>query len=775
MLISFIGILVPIIFIPIGGISFVLAKTILLSVGISLALVLWVIARLQNGSIEIPLTYSIPALLAVLGISFLSALFSGAPMMSLFGEIVQIDTVAMLGSLIVLALLTASIVDNRKKVRLLFTGSAIVFGTLGVFHILRFFFGAESVLSGFFESALSTPLGQWSDIGVVFGLVLLVSTIVLSSLQLKKTYNILLYALFVASLFIVFVVNISVVWVALAVFSFIFLVYLLSVHFVKQETVSTGETRTVGIILASVLIVLSLVSIMSGGRLGENVADIFGVNQVEARPSWNGTLAIAQDTLKETPLFGIGPNRFQNAWLTHKPAGVNQTIFWNTDFGQGVGRIPSSVVTTGILGFIAWLLFLVALLKDGFRALFIGTLDPQGRFFVLLTFLTTIYLWLFAFVYTPGIATYVLTFLSTGVFVGVLVREGVLKTRRVELGTRPSWNFVIVLFSVLLIIGGLLWGYFSSERALAQGLYERTLVIYGVNGDASVAERSISRVLSFYELDRYYRSLAEVRVQRLNVIVSQPDVSDEVRRSEFQETLAAAINAAQRAVSLDNKNYRNYATLGGVYEALVPAQVEGAYASARAAYEEALVHNPTSPALYLTLARLEANNGNREAAREEIANALSLKPNYTEAIFLLSQIEVADGNIQDAIRAVEAATIISPNDPTVYFQLGLLRYNNDEFSNAIGAFENAVRLNSVYSNARYFLGLSYYQVDRISDALKQFERIAELNPGNQEVEFILENLRQGKDPFADAQPPIDDQPESRDELPIDDVDGEVTE
>jgi len=51
-------------------------------------------------------------------------------------------------------------------------------------------------------------------------------------------------------------------------------------------------------------------------------------------------------------------------------------------------------------------------------------------------------------------------------------------------------------------------------------------------------------------------------------------------------------------------------------------------------------------------------------------------------------------------------------------------------------------------------------------AVKEFEDIQITNPENVEVQNILSNLKANKDPFADVKPPLDDKPESRDELPI---------
>src|SRR3989338_8177488 len=65
-------------------------------------------------------------------------------------------------------------------------------------------------------------------------------------------------------------------------------------------------------------------------------------------------------------IVGSGPNQFVGEWLMSKPSAVNQTIFWNTDFNYGVGLIPTFIVTTGLLGIIAWLIFFPRTRDQGF-------------------------------------------------------------------------------------------------------------------------------------------------------------------------------------------------------------------------------------------------------------------------------------------------------------------------------------------------------------------------------------------------------------------------
>jgi tetratricopeptide (TPR) repeat protein len=115
---------------------------------------------------------------------------------------------------------------------------------------------------------------------------------------------------------------------------------------------------------------------------------------------------------------------------------------------------------------------------------------------------------------------------------------------------------------------------------------------------------------------------------------------------------------------------------------------------------------------------------------------------------------------------VQAASVLAPNDSGTFFQLGFLRYNNKDYQGAVSALEKTIVLNPAYANAKYFLGLSYQKLGRNAEAIAQFKDLQVTNPDNKEVGLILNNLQAGRDPFANAKPPIDNKPEKRATPPV---------
>src|SRR3989344_7351960 len=130
-------------------------------------------------------------------------------------------------------------------------------------------------------------------------------------------------------------------------------------------------------------------------------------------------------------IVGSGPNQFVGEWLMSKPSAVNQTIFWNTDFNYGVGLIPTFIVTTGLLGIIAWLIFLLPILLTGFRAIFIRTSSSFPLYITISSLSVATFLWVLSILYVTNSVTFALAFLFTGLCVVSLVIEKVMPTKTI--------------------------------------------------------------------------------------------------------------------------------------------------------------------------------------------------------------------------------------------------------------------------------------------------------------------------------------------------------
>jgi len=768
--------LFPLFFVPSISFPFEQTKIIFGASLVLLAIIFYIIGQVKESSVTVIKSPLLLSLLAIPVVFMISGFASSQKISSFLGFGYEIGTVSFVALGVLAALLIPLLVRSRERILHLYTAFLLSFTAVALFHIARFVFGPEFLSFGLLGNTTSNLIGKWNDLGAFFGLAALLSFLTLQFMTVGSGTKKLLYVTFTLSFVLMMVVNFTVGWYA---FGFCALLVLLYRYFKNDMLESSGDSDDFSdtsrsfkeriAVFPLILLVISVVFIFAGEKISGPISEKLQISQIEVRPSWEATLDVAKGTLDESPVLGAGPNRFLNQFFKFKPDDVNASIFWNAEFHYGVGLIPTFLVTTGILGFLAWMIFFALYLYRGIKVLFSTVEDSFTRYSLISSFIASLYLWIIAFFYIPSGVLFMLAFIFTGIFIASLVLAGTLEAVS-YVSLRSSKGGVAVIYSLIVVlIGSVAWTVVYAKQLVAGVYFQSSIVSLNSGGNIDDAEKSITKAAKWSKNDLYYQSLIEINLIKMNQLLSTAtQANQEESIAKLQQLLGASIAHAQTAISISDENYQNWVSSGRIYEAVAPLQVAGAYDAAVKSYDQALLLNPKNPGLYLMRARLEASQQKYDSAKEFISKALELKSNYTEAVFLLSQIQVQQGDVDEAIASVEAATELSPSDPTLFFQLGFLKYNDKNYLGAVESMTKAVELNSQYSNARYFMGLSLSRLGRISDAVKQFEEIEKLNPENEEVKLILRNLRAGRPALAEVQPPLDTTPESRDSLPVSD-------
>ena len=747
--------LLPFFFIPSSLIPFAMGKGLLLILCSAALAITWLVTMFRKGAATAPRSWMFPTTLILIVSAGISALLSGAPRIALIGQF-DVGTVVVLASLFILLFVGSTTIQNSKQRSYIYAALLSSILVTIVFQATHLIVGPESFNFGVLLSSVSNVVGKWNDLAIFIGVGLLILLLSIELLPLAKLMRWFLWAIVLVLLFFLLLIGFQMGWYVLGAMAILYFVY----------RMSTSDTKKYVSIPALILFAVSLVVVLGGNIVGDTVADSLGTTQIEIRPSLSATTEVTREVLKENVMFGSGPNRFDSVWRHYKPTEINQTRFWSVPFRDGISSLASTFSTLGVVGFLAWAVFLVLALTAAVRLLFLSFNSMLSKYFGISLSFLSFYLWTFFIFYIPNIVILFLSVLITALVLGMLVEHGGLRTWDYNFMENPKPRFIVTLSTVVIAVLIVVVGYVSLVRFGSFVVYAQAVKNINETGNINEGESSLLKAIRWYESDQYYRSLIGIQTGQISNLFNQAGVSPEVIRSQFQTTAGSAIANAQRAINLDPRNYVNWTVLGRLYEQLVPLGIEGSYESAQTAYTRARAENPSGPDVVLLQARLEATRGDTVAAKGLIQESLTLKPNYIDAAFLLSQIQVAEGNIIEAINSVESAISVSPENSLLYFQLGLLYYNNQNFERAVSSFESAVIFNPVYANAKYFLGLSYYEIEETEDAIDQFEDVLTLNPGNQEVLFILKNLKVGNAPFADVQPPLDDEPENRDELPV---------
>lgn len=770
--------LLPIFFVPSLLIPLSLAKPVILFVGVFVGFVALLAFVLKQGELRMPQNHLVWAALALPVVYFLSAIFSGSSVLSLYGYTFEVGTFISILLAVVVFFLAATVSGKAAKILKLESAVFISLLLAAVFAIIKILSAGKWMIWNNFAGATSTPLGSWSDLGIALSLLAVLSLLALEMLEMTARVKTLVYGALVLSIVLLAAVNFATAWWIVLLASLIIMIYFLTM---EKPTRAEGEERAmrrvsrlaVGLFAISLLFVFNPTISPTSGTLGNTVSNLFGVNTGYVSPNLSSTLAIAGPVLKSHSLLGSGPNTFGNDWLLEKPLAINQSNFWNTSFTFGFGFLATQIASVGIIGTLVWLAFLVLLLMLAGKSLSrishsdLAPLESGERFVLLSTLVGTLLLWGAMILYAPNIPIFVLTFAFTGLFLAACASTGVLPVRVMTFSRNAVFHFLSVLVIVLLGVGSIALGFVVFQKSSALVYYNRAAVMSNTPGStADAVEASLTKAVSLDPVDVYYRALADLELSRAQTIINSASASSATAQTDFQGAISKSIAAASAATQANPLGYINWTELGSIYEALVPKPlaVTGAYDSAKKAFTEAQKLNPKSPEPSLLLARLELDNANVDAARTNIQNALALKNDYADAYFLLTQLEAGANNIPEAIKSAQTASILSPDNAGIFFELGLLQYTNADYADAVTALIKAINITPNYANAEYFLGLSLDKLGHPDEALVQFENLLKTNPGNANIEDAITNIQAGRDALYKA--PIGAHPEKKATPPL---------
>lgn len=715
-------------FLPYVPVSIEVAKGFLLSVGVTLSIFFWLMARLVDGKFTIPKDRLIIFAGLIPLVFLIASFFSSSLYLSIFGQGFEVGTFGTMLVLFLVLFLSSIYFQTESRIRKFFKaillGSAIVL----VVQFLQLFVGLDKLAPGMFMGVTNgNLLGTWNNFAFLFGGVVVLCLAMIELLPKKKSITIFLTIFCILSLFLLVLVNISFVWILVGIFSLVVFVYSISQNRAEDRTLKNFPY------LSFFVVLISLLFLVGSNSLSTIVAQYFGAINPEFYPSVSGTFELVRPALSHNPLFGTGPNTFALDWSMWRPQEIFQSIFWNVDFKSGFGLIPTFLITTGIIGFLAWILFIIVFILRALQSVFLIIKKRSSSHYVILSMFLALYFWIGAFISNPNVVELMLAFAATGVFIGSLVSMNLLALHDGTFLEDPRTSFFSILGLVLLMILSISTCYAYTEKFSSLIYYSYSAPKDTTRESLLNSEAKILKAISLDKNDAYYRGLSQIYLAEIQTVVADKTLSADILKTTTQGLITNTESSVNSAIKQNPKYYMNWKNAGDVYASLLSFGVTGSYESSLGAYTQALTLSPMNPGILLSLSQLEVIHKDTEKAKSYIEEALKVKPNYIDALFARAQLKFDEGDKSGAISDAELAATYAQGDASTYFKLGSLKYSIGDFVGAISAFEMSVRIDPYYHNARYLLGLSYKKAGRLDDAHTQFGILYKLFPDNTEV------------------------------------------
>ena len=649
-------VLLPVFFLPFLNISVETSKGLLLVAGLAVSIIFWTMARFFDGEIVLPKSALLLSGFGIVIAFFLSAFFSSTSEVSFFGTMFDVGSFWFVFATFLLMFCSSVVLKNSENAKLVFLGVIVSSFVVLFFQSLHLFI-PETLSLGVLSGKTDNILGSWNALGILAGFTSVISLFLVEFFFMERAVKWALWTLIGFSVLLVATVNFSLVWILLGVFSFVIFIYKMSLAGRESQKQASFSNFP---FFSFLLFMVSLLFFMSGQYIGGFIPNSLGLPNVEARPTLATTSSIAKSVILKDPILGLGPNKFANAWTIHKPVDINTTLFWDVSFNTGSGLLTTMAATTGILGILSLLLFFLLFLISGVKSLFStlqsGTNQEMTAFFV-----ASFYLFVASLFYSTGPVIFLLAFAFAGAFIGLTSLNQPNREIRISFLSDPRKSFFFMIFLIFVMVTSAVLSFKYIERFASVFYFGKTISSENITD----TENYISKALTLYSNDLYYRTYTQVYLAKLNSLLTKTSALSETEKADLQVNFDRAVAGATRAIQYNKDNYINYRALGSVYEMVAPLGVPDAYTKAFEAYKMASDLNPFNPGLKLLLARVSFSDKKVEEAKKYANEALSLKPKYVDTLVMLSQIAMSENNKKDALSYGEQALLLAPTNESL--------------------------------------------------------------------------------------------------------------
>jgi tetratricopeptide (TPR) repeat protein len=375
---------------------------------------------------------------------------------------------------------------------------------------------------------------------------------------------------------------------------------------------------------------------------------VFTKDQNRVLPPLSTSWVISVETLKVTPILGIGPGNYLTAFNLFRPISYNQTNLWPLRFASASNFYLTALTETGLLGFGGIIILILSFFKS-FREkiwntnifnklpsalllIMIAILPPSPTTLVMLF----VYMALATKVHKMNLNTLALSHSQqeTG-------ETSVKFAKRIPSLTIFIPIFIVVLYSFLSL----------TTAAIAEAKYKNALDAINRNDGKLAYDTLISTINTNPNVDRYHSTYAQLNLALANSIAKKESLTDTDKQTVSQ-LIQQAIREGKSAVSLNPQRSGNWELLGSIYRSIINVAKDADKFSIQT-YSQAISLDPMNPNLRIILGGIYHQIKNYDSAIDTFKLASVAKPNLANAHYNLAIAYKDKGDTQNAINEIQ--------------------------------------------------------------------------------------------------------------------------
>lgn len=349
-------------------------------------------------------------------------------------------------------------------------------------------------------------------------------------------------------------------------------------------------------------------------------------------PSLKSSWVVSIDSLKESPVLGVGPSNFMYSYTKYRPITANDESSWNDKFIVANNTIFTILAEIGIIGTTLFItLFIVStnlIKKDSFKNI------GEYKISILIVFVLSLLL--------P---------FSTSLFPIIFILFA-LNNETKEVGgifnSKVPLIIISVPFAALIIVGS----YFAFKGFYAEYLFGKALRYVSQN-DAIKAYEGVNMAVNTNPyVDRYHLAAAEINIAIAQSLSKKEGITEQDKNT-LAELIQQSIREGKATVSLNRNKSASWESLGNIYVSISPfAKDAGDFAIQ--SYNQAIFLNPIDPNLRIKLGGIYFSQQKLDDAIKTFELAVLAKPDFANSHYNLAIAYKANKQIDKAKEQIDA-------------------------------------------------------------------------------------------------------------------------
>lgn len=382
--------------------------------------------------------------------------------------------------------------------------------------------------------------------------------------------------------------------------------------------------------------------------------------------SFDSSLSITFDSLKNSAILGIGPSNYITAYSRFRPISSNVGDDWSIRYTQARNFYFTSITETGFAGTFALILLLIVLFKMFNSEVKVREIQKLPLVDMNVLGLALLFV---VFIFFPATAPEIVILMFTALALATKSKKfkfGVAAlAQQVHMGGDSKTSKLPALIVITPILVGIAYLMIIGAKVVSAERDYKVAIDHLTKNEGTQAYETLQKAINTNPyVDRYHATYSQINFLLANAVAKKKDLSDADKQT-ITKLVEQSIREAKATVALNATRSGNWEILGNTYRNVMPLSKDASNFAIQS-YSQAVVLDPLNPNLRISLGGIWYAIKNYDVAVDTFKLAVLSKPDHANARYNLASAYRENGQVDKAIAELKAVLTLVKSDSKDY-------------------------------------------------------------------------------------------------------------